>query len=302
MRDSIQSVIHTLLEATLLVVIVVLLFLQTWRAALIPIIAVPVSIIGTIAALQLFGFSINTLTLLGMVLAVGIVVDDAIVVVENVERGIAEGLTPRAAAHRSMQEVAGPIIAISLVLCAVFVPPALVSGFNGAFYRQFALTIAFASMLSAFNSLTLSPALCALLLKSHDAAPDRLQGFIDRSLGWVFRPFNRTFLSLSNRYQRSVQKIIRLSAIGLIVYGGLLLLTALGFARAPGGFVPEQDKGYLITRSCNCRRRLRSSAHRKWCGASVKLRCRNRVSNTRCNFPAYPSTVLHAPPTARLFS
>jgi hydrophobe/amphiphile efflux-1 (HAE1) family protein len=246
-RDSIKSVIHTLLEATLLVVIVVLLFLQTWRAALIPIIAVPVSIIGTIAALQLFGFSINTLTLLGMVLAVGIVVDDAIVVVENVERGIAEGLSPRAAAHRSMEEVAGPIIAISLVLCAVFVPPALVSGFNGAFYRQFALTIAFASMLSAFNSLTLSPALCALLLKSHDAKPDRLQRFIDRSLGWIFRPFNRAFLNLSDRYQGGVRKIIRLSAIGLIVYGGLLLLTALGFARAPGGFVPEQDKGYLIT-------------------------------------------------------
>jgi hydrophobe/amphiphile efflux-1 (HAE1) family protein len=246
-RDSIQSVVHTLLEATLLVVIVVLLFLQTWRAALIPIIAVPVSIVGTIAALQLFGFSINTLTLLGMVLAVGIVVDDAIVVVENVERGIAEGLTPRAAAHRSMDEVAGPIIAISLVLCAVFVPPALVSGFNGAFYRQFALTIAFASILSAFNSLTLSPALCALLLKPHDAEPDRLQRLIDRSLGWVFRPFNRSFTRLSERYQGGVQKIIRLSAIGLLVYGGLLLLTGLGFARAPGGFVPEQDKGYLIT-------------------------------------------------------
>src|SRR5690606_17676403 len=183
-RDSIQSVIHTLLEATLLVVIVVILFLQKWRAALIPIIAVPVAIVGTLAALELFGFSINTLTLLGLVLAVGIVVDDAIVVVENVERGIPDGLSPRAAAHRSMDEVAGPIIAISLVLCAVFIPPAMVSGFNGEFYRQFALTIAFASILSAISSLTLSPALCALLLQPHDAAPDRVQRFIDRSLGW----------------------------------------------------------------------------------------------------------------------
>ncbi|HEY3699887.1 MAG TPA: multidrug efflux RND transporter permease subunit [Spongiibacteraceae bacterium] len=246
-RDSITSVIHTLLEATLLVVLVVIVFLQKWRAALIPIIAVPVSIVGALAALQLFGFSINTLTLLGLVLAVGIVVDDAIVVVENVERGIAEGLTPSAAAHRSMDEVAGPIIAISLVLCAVFVPPALVSGFNGAFYRQFALTIAFASILSAICSLTLSPAMCALLLKSHDAEPDAVQRFIDRSLGWFFRPFNRVFSNLSERYQRGVQKVLRASAIGLVVYGGLILLAGLGFAKAPGGFVPSQDKGYLVT-------------------------------------------------------
>jgi hydrophobe/amphiphile efflux-1 (HAE1) family protein len=246
-RDSIKSVIHTLLEATLLVVLVVIVFLQKWRAALIPIIAVPVSIVGTLAALQLFGFSINTLTLLGLVLAVGIVVDDAIVVVENVERGISEGLAPRAAAHRSMDEVAGPIIAISLVLCAVFIPPALVPGFNGAFYRQFALTIAFASILSAVSSLTLSPALCALLLQPHNAAPDRVQGFIDRTLGWFFVPFNRAFGRLSERYQRGVQKVLRSAGIGLFVYAGLLLLTGLGFARAPGGFVPAQDKGYLIT-------------------------------------------------------
>src|SRR6185369_6389299 len=167
-------------------------------------IAVPVSIIGTLAALQLFGFSINTLTLLGLVLAVGIVVDDAIVVVENVERGISDGLAPRAAAHRSMQEVAGAIIAISLVLCAVFVPPAFVSGFNGQFYRQFALTIAFASILSAFNSLPLSPELAALLLQGHDAEPDRVQRFIDARLGWLFRPFNRGFSGLSSRYQGGV--------------------------------------------------------------------------------------------------
>jgi hydrophobe/amphiphile efflux-1 (HAE1) family protein len=175
------------------------------------------------------------------------VVDDAIVVVENVERGITEGLTPRAAAHRSMDEVAGPIIAISLVLCAVFVPPALVPGFNGAFYRQFALTIAFASILSAISSLTLSPALCALLLQPHNAAPDRLQRFIDRSLGWFFAPFNRMFNNLSERYQRGVRKVLRSAAIGLFVYAGLLLLAGLGFARAPSGFVPAQDKGYLVT-------------------------------------------------------
>ena len=246
-RDSIKSVIHTLLEATLLVVLVVIVFLQKWRAALIPIIAVPVSIIGTLAALQLFGFSINTLTLLGLVLAVGIVVDDAIVVVENVERGIVDGLSPHAAARRSMDEVAGPVIAISLVLCAVFIPPALVSGFNGAFYRQFALTIAFASILSAVCSLTLSPAMCALLLKPHDAKPDAVQRFIDSSLGWFFTPFNRVFGNLSERYQRGVQKVLRASAIGLLVYGGLVLLAGVGFAKAPGGFVPAQDKGYLVS-------------------------------------------------------
>ncbi len=245
-RESIKAVIHTLLEATALVVIVVLLFLQSWRAALIPIIAVPVSIVGTLAALMLFGFSINTLTLLGFVLAVGIVVDDAIVVVENVERGISEGLTPRAAAHRSMTEVAGPIIAISLVLCAVFIPPALVSGFNGAFYRQFALTIAFASILSAFNSLTLSPALCALLLRPHDAKPDGVQRFLDGSFGWLFRPFNKGFVNLSERYQRGVKKVLRYSAISLLLYVGFVLLAGLGFSRAPAGFVPEQDKGYVI--------------------------------------------------------
>lgn len=246
-RDSINSVIHTLLEATLLVVIVVLVFLQTWRAALIPIIAVPVSIIGTMAALQIFGFSINTLTLLGLVLAVGIVVDDAIVVVENVERGISDGLSPKAAAHRSMNEVAGPIVAISLVLCAVFIPPALVGGFNGAFYRQFALTIAFASVLSAFNSLTLSPALCALILRGHDQQPDLIQRQLDRSLGWFFGPFNRLFERSSNGYLNVIRRCFRVGGIMLLVYAGLVGLAGFGFAKAPQGFVPEQDKGYLVT-------------------------------------------------------
>ncbi|MDB6061957.1 MAG: transporter [Verrucomicrobiaceae bacterium] len=246
-RDSIKSVIHTLLEATLLVVIVVIVFLQKWRAALIPIIAVPVSIVGTLAALLLFGFSINTLTLLGLVLAVGIVVDDAIVVVENVERGISEGLTPRAASHRSMDEVAGPIVAISLVLCAVFIPPAFVPGFNGAFYRQFALTIAFASIFSAISSLTLSPALCGLLLQAHGTKPDAVQRFIDRYLNWFFTPFNRAFGNVSQRYQGGVKKLLRASAVGLVIYAGLLVLAGVGFAKAPTGFVPAQDKGYLVT-------------------------------------------------------
>ncbi|TGD74162.1 efflux RND transporter permease subunit [Mangrovimicrobium sediminis] len=245
--ESVRAVVTTLLEATVLVVIVVLLFLQTWRAALIPIIAVPVSIIGTLAALLLFGFSINTLTLLGLVLAVGIVVDDAIVVVENVERGIEDGLSPRQAAHRSMDEVAGPIIAISLVLCAVFVPPALVSGFNGAFYRQFALTIAFASVFSAFNSLTLSPALCALLLRAHDAQPDRVQRTIDGALGWFFRPFNRLFDRAAGGYRRGVQRVLRASGISLVVYALLVVAAGWGFKVTPEGFVPEQDKGYLVT-------------------------------------------------------
>ncbi|SEQ06133.1 multidrug efflux pump [Solimonas aquatica] len=246
-RQSIHAVIETLLEALLLVVLVVVLFLQTWRAALIPIIAVPVAIVGSFAAMSAFGFSINTLTLFGLVLAVGIVVDDAIVVVENIERGIAEGLTPRAAAHRSMDEVAGPIIAISLVLCAVFVPPAFVGGFNGQFYRQFALVIAFASIISAFNSLTLSPALAALLLRRHDEAPDRPQRVIDAALGWLFRPFNRAFAMGAGGYQRGVRKVLRLTALSLLVYGGLVLLTGIGFVKAPDGFIPSQDKGYLVT-------------------------------------------------------
>ena len=246
-RDSIHKVIETLVEATLLVVIVVMLFLQKWRAALIPIIAVPVSIVGTLAALMVFGFSINTLTLFGLVLAVGIVVDDAIVVVENVERGIGEGLSPRKAAHRSMDEVGGAIIAISLVLCAVFVPPALVSGFNGQFYRQFALTIAFAATISAFNSLTLSPALAALLLQGHHDKPDRLQRFIDGSFGWLFRPFNRLFDRASSGYHASIRKLLRISVIGVVVYGGLVLLAGVAFNATPSGFVPTQDKGYLIS-------------------------------------------------------
>ena len=208
-RDSIQSVIKTLLEAVLLVVLVVTLFLQTWRASIIPLLAVPVSIVGTFAVLYLLGFSINTLTLFGLVLAIGIVVDDAIVVVENVERNIEEGLAPLAAAHQAMREVSGPIIAISVVLCAVFVPMAFLEGVTGQFYRQFAVTIAISTVISAINSLTLSPALAALLLKPHDAPKDRLSRLIDFLFGWLFRPFNRFFNASSERYQGGVARSLR---------------------------------------------------------------------------------------------
>ncbi len=192
-RDGIREVVKTLFEAILLVVLVVVLFLQTWRASIIPLVAVPVSIVGTFAILLMFGFSINTLSLFGLVLAIGIVVDDAIVVVENVERNIEAGLSPRDAAHKAMDEVSRPIIAIGLVLCAVFVPVAFLSGLTGEFYRQFALTIAFSTVISAINSLTLSPALSAILLQPHGAPPDRLTRLLDRGLGWLFRPFNRAF-------------------------------------------------------------------------------------------------------------
>src|SRR5918992_3294643 len=198
-RDGIREVVITLFEAILLVVLVVVLFLQTWRASIIPLVAVPASIVGTFAILMAFGFSINTLSLFGLVLAIGIVVDDAIVVVENVERHIEEGLSPRDASYKAMEEVTGPIIAIALVLCAVFVPVAFVSGLTGQFYRQFALTIAISTVISAFNSLTLSPALAAILLRPHGAPRDLLTRVLDRGLGWIFRPFNRLFKTGSER-------------------------------------------------------------------------------------------------------
>ncbi len=245
-RQSIHAVLHTLLEAIALVVLVVILFLQTWRASLIPLIAVPVSIIGTMAVLLGFGFSINTLSLFGLVLAIGIVVDDAIVVVENVERHIAEGLAPRAATKAAMAEVSRPIIAITLVLCAVFGPVAFVSGLTGQFYRQFALTIAISTVISAFNSLTLSPALAALLLKPHGARPDGLTRWMDRLLGRFFRRFNRGFAAAGNGYARAVTLIVRRGGIALAIYAGLLVLTYVGFSAVPAGFIPDQDKQYVI--------------------------------------------------------
>ncbi|OBX34483.1 efflux pump membrane transporter BepE [Halomonas elongata] len=245
-RDSIKSVIKTLLEAVLLVVLVVTLFLQTWRASIIPLIAVPVSVVGTFAVLYLLGFSINTLTLFGLVLAIGIVVDDAIVVVENVERNIGEGLAPLAAAHQAMREVSGPIIAIGLVLCAVFVPMAFLSGVTGQFYRQFAATIAISTVISTINSLTLSPALAAMLLKPHDAPKDRLTRLIDLLLGWVFRPFNRFFGSSSEKYQGAVARSLHRRGAVFVVYALLLAGTGLMFQAVPPGFIPTQDKQYLI--------------------------------------------------------
>src|SRR6478752_6441698 len=221
-RDSIREVIYTLLLATMMVVIVVVLFLQTWRASIIPLVAVPISIVGTFAVMLATGFSINTLSLFGMVLAIGIVVDDAIVVVENVERHIEEGLTPLDASHRAMEEVSGPIIAIALVLSAVFVPVAFISGLDGQFYRQFALTIAFSTLISAFNSLTLSPALAAVLLKPRGAPADLPTRAIERAFGWLFRPFNRAFARLSDRYGNVVQRVTRRSAVALAVYAGLV--------------------------------------------------------------------------------
>ncbi|HEX6703729.1 MAG TPA: multidrug efflux RND transporter permease subunit [Albitalea sp.] len=245
-RASIESVVHTLLEAVALVVLVVILFLQTWRASVIPLLAVPVSVIGTFAVMHLFGFSINALSLFGLVLAIGIVVDDAIVVVENVERNIASGLSPRDATYRAMREVSGPIIAIAVVLIAVFVPLAFISGLTGQFYRQFALTIAISTVISAINSLTLSPALAALLLKAHGAPRDALTRGMDRVFGWVFRGFNRAFGAGSGAYGGGVRRVISRKAVMMAVYLVLVGAAVLLFKAVPGGFVPAQDKQYLI--------------------------------------------------------
>jgi len=246
-RSSIEEVVRTLFEALGLVVLVVLLFLQTWRASIIPIVAVPVSLVGTLAVMHLLGFSINALSLFGLVLAIGIVVDDAIVVVENVERNISLGLSPRDATRRAMDEVSGPIIAIALVLCAVFVPIGFIPGLTGQFYRQFALTIAISTVISAFNSLTLSPALAAVLLRAHDVPKDLPTRVLDRAFGWLFRPFNRLFDSAANRYVGVVRKLVRRSGFALVAYGGLLALTYFGFSHVPTGFVPTQDKQYLVS-------------------------------------------------------
>lgn len=245
-RGSIDAVIHTLIEALILVVIVVIVFLQTWRASIIPLLAVPVSIVGTFAIMHFFGFSINALSLFGLVLAIGIVVDDAIVVVENVERNIEAGLKPRAATLKAMSEVTSPIIAITLVLCAVFVPIAFITGLTGQFYRQFALTIAFSTVISAFNSLTLSPALAAILLKGHHAKKDGLTRFMDRFFGGFFRWFNNLFHRGSERYGRDVKGLLKRKSVAMVVYVILLGLTYVGFQLVPPGFVPLQDKQYLI--------------------------------------------------------
>ncbi|MCJ8510336.1 efflux RND transporter permease subunit [Rhizobium lemnae] len=245
-RASIEKVVDTLLEAIALVVLVVIVFLQTWRASIIPLIAVPVSIIGAFAVMYAFGFSINALTLFGLVLAIGIVVDDAIVVVENVERNIESGLSPRDATYKAMKEVSGPIIAIALVLVAVFVPLAFISGLSGQFYRQFALTIAISTVISAINSLTLSPALAALLLKGHHAKKDWLTRFMDAIFGWFFRGFNRAFGAASNGYGRTVGGLLSRKSLVMILYLALVGATYSMFNAVPSGFVPAQDKQYLI--------------------------------------------------------
>ena len=243
---SIDAVIHTLIEALLLVVLVVVVFLQTWRASIIPLAAVPVSLVGTFAVMHLLGFSINNLSLFGLVLAIGIVVDDAIVVVENVERNIRNGLNPVEATKQAMTEVTGPIVATALVLCAVFIPTAFISGLSGQFYKQFAVTIAISTVISAINSLTLSPALSALLLKEHHAKKDILSRIIDAMLGWFFRPFNRFFEWSSNAYVGIVKRIIRFSFVAVVIYCGLVWATWKGFEMVPTGFVPGQDKQYLV--------------------------------------------------------
>lgn len=245
-RSSIDAVIHTLLEAILLVVLVVIIFLQTWRASIIPLLAVPVSVVGTFAIMLALGFSINALSLFGLVLAIGVVVDDAIVVVENVERNIALGLSAREATYQAMREVSGPIVAIALTLCAVFVPLAFVSGLSGQFFKQFALTIAISTVISAFNSLTLSPALAALLLKGHDAPKDAFQRAFDKVFGGFFKHFNRWFGRASDNYGTGVSRVLKRKSLSLVVYAVLVAAAVFIFSKVPAGFVPPQDKQYLV--------------------------------------------------------
>jgi hydrophobe/amphiphile efflux-1 (HAE1) family protein len=244
--QSVDAVIDTIYEAILLVVIVTIVFLQSWRTAIIPIVAIPVSLIGTFAVMAALGFSLNNLSLFGLVLAIGIVVDDAIVVVENAERNIRDGLSPRDAAHRTIDEVAGPVIATALVLAAVFVPAAFIPGISGQFFRQFAVTIAVSTAISMWVSLTLSPALCALLLKPHEARARRVPLLL-RPVRAFFAGFNWLFERLSLGYGGLTRRLVRIPLVALAVYAGLIGLTGFQFARAPTGFIPEQDQGYLIT-------------------------------------------------------
>lgn len=245
-RSSIDAVVHTLIEAIVLVVLVVIIFLQTWRASIIPLLAVPVSVVGTFAIMLMMGFSINALSLFGLVLAIGVVVDDAIVVVENVERNIGLGLSAREATYQAMREVSGPIVAIALTLCAVFVPLAFVSGLSGQFFKQFALTIAISTVISAFNSLTLSPALAAMLLKGHDVPKDAFQKAFDKVFGGFFKHFNRLFDRASDNYGTGVSHVLKRKSLSLLVYGTLVLAAIFIFNRVPAGFVPPQDKQYLL--------------------------------------------------------
>ena len=245
--QSVEAVRTTIYEAVVLVILVMIVFLQSWRTAIVPIVAIPVSLIGTFAVMAALGFSINNLTLFGLVLAIGIVVDDAIVVVENVERNLRAGLSPREAAHRTIDEVAGPIIATFLVLAAVFVPAAFIPGISGQFFRQFAVTIAVSTAISTWVSLSLSPALCALLLKPHEAHAQRRTPLLLKPVSWFFAGFNWLFEKFSLGYGGLTRRLVRIPLIVLVVYAGLIGLTGYQFSRAPTGFIPEQDQGYLIT-------------------------------------------------------
>jgi hydrophobe/amphiphile efflux-1 (HAE1) family protein len=245
-RESVDEVFRTLRDAVILVALVMLVFLQSWRSAIIPLIAVPVAIIGTFAAMAAMGFSLNNLSLFGLVLAIGIVVDDAIVVVENIERWLDQGVEPREAARRAMDEVTGPVIAVALVLFAVFIPAAFLGGISGQFFRQFAVTIAVSTVISAFNSLTLSPALAAILLRPRGSRRDPMTWLLDTALGWFFRLFNKAFSASTSVYVRMVEGLLRISLTTMLVYGGLLGLTYWQFTNTPTGFIPQQDKGYLL--------------------------------------------------------
>jgi multidrug efflux pump len=246
--ESVAEVLKALRDAVILVALVVLVFLQSWRSTVIPLVAIPVAIVGTFVVMAAVGLSLNNLSLFGLVLAIGIVVDDAIVVVENVERWLEHGLAPREAARKAMDEVTGPVIAVALVLCAVFVPCAFISGITGAFFRQFAITIAVSTVISAFNSLTLSPALAALLLRRREpgAREDLFTRLLEATLGWFFRGFNRLFAASTSAYTAVVGRLLRVSALVLVLYGGLLVLTWWGVTRLPVGFIPQQDKGRLM--------------------------------------------------------
>jgi hydrophobe/amphiphile efflux-1 (HAE1) family protein len=243
-RQSVQAVVETIFEAMILVVLVVILFLQTWRAAIIPIVAIPISLVGTFFVMGAFGFTINNLSLFGLVLAIGIVVDDAIVVVENVERNIAAGLPPHEAAIRSLDEVGGALIAIALVLCAVFIPSAFITGITGQFYRQFALTIAGSTVISLIVSLTLSPAMCALVLKPHD--PQRRASLLVRPIHGFFRLFNRGFDAVAHGYGRLAAVVVRFAVVMLVLYAGVIAFGLNEFRKTPQGFIPQQDRAYLI--------------------------------------------------------
>ncbi len=245
-RESIHEVFNTLRDAVILVAIVVLVFLQNWRSALIPLIAVPVAIIGTFAAMAIMGFSLNTLSLFGLVLAIGIVVDDAIVVVEATEHHIEQGLSPRAAAHKAMEQVSAPVIAIGLVLASVFLPCVFITGIPGQFFRQFALTISVSTLLSTMNSLTLSPALCAILLKPRHQQRDPLAWILNLLLGWFFKLFNMVFKVSIDGYAWFVGRLLRVSLLVLVLYAGLMYLTVWSFGKVPSGFIPNQDQGFLF--------------------------------------------------------